>query len=182
MGEHKVLILQSAFIIVSIASFNATGVSITKYATAAQRSTVDTSRTLLIWIVSLCIRWEPFIWQEVVGFLLLVSGTFIYNEIIIVPIGFMSRNTKVERANREAKQGRRGIVDGKDANYVATSPHAAYDNNRNKRAILAKQEGSREGLIEAHEKDKDGNMYINDYTTSNSSSVYTSNSRNTADN
>jgi hypothetical protein len=157
----------------SIASFNATGVSITKYATAAQRSTVDTSRTLLIWIVSLRIGWEPFIWQEVVGFLLLVSGTFIYNEIIIVPIGCMSRNTKAERANREAKAGRR-LVDGKDANYVATSPHAAYDNNRNKRAILAAQEGSRDGLIDQHNKDKDGNMYINDYTTSNSSSVYTS--------
>lgn len=140
--------------------------SITKYATAAQRSTVDTSRTLLIWLVSLRIGWEPFIWQEVVGFLLLVSGTFIYNEIVIVPIEFMSRNTKAARANREAKEGRRELVDGKDANYVATSPHAAYDNNRNKRAILAAQEGSRDGLIDQHNKDKDGNMYINDYTTS----------------
>ena len=86
----------------------------------------------------------------------------------------MSKNTKREIANREAKEGRHGKMDGKDANYVATSPHAAYDNNRNKRAIMAAQEGSREALIEAHGKDKDGNMYINDYTTSNSSSVYTS--------
>lgn len=116
--------------------------------------------------MSLRIGWEPFIWQEVVGFLLLVSGTFIYNEIVIVPIEFMSRNTKAARANREAKEGRRELVDGKDANYVATSPHAAYDNNRNKRAILAAQEGSRDGLIDQHNKDKDGNMYINDYTTS----------------
>jgi len=106
-GAHHVLILQSGFIVVSIASFNATGVSITKYATAAQRSTVDTSRTLLIWIVSLFLKWEPFIWQEVVGFLLLVGGTFIYNEIVVVPIEFMSRNTKKEIANREAKEGRR---------------------------------------------------------------------------
>ena len=141
--------------------------SITKYATAAQRSTVDTSRTLLIWIVSLIIRWEPFIWQEVIGFLLLVGGTFIYNEIIIVPIDFMSVNTKLIRANREAKAGRGAIFDEKDANYIATSPHAGYDNNRNKRAILAKEAGTREGLIDQHQKaDKDGNMYINDYTTS----------------
>lgn len=62
LGAHHVLIFQCLFIVLSIASFNATGVSITKYATAAQRSTVDTSRTLLIWIVSLAIKWEPFIW------------------------------------------------------------------------------------------------------------------------
>ena len=142
LGAHHVLIFQCLFIVLSIASFNATGVAITKYATAAQRSTVDTSRTLLIWIVSLAIKWEPFIWEEVVGFILLVGGTFIYNEIVVVPIGFMSYNTKVEIANREAKSGRRAHQDdGKDANYVATSPHAAYDNNRNKRAIMAAQDG-----------------------------------------
>jgi hypothetical protein len=107
LGAHHVLIFQCLFIVLSIASFNATGVAITKYATAAQRSTVDTSRTLLIWIVSLAIKWEPFIWEEVVGFILLVGGTFIYNEIVVVPIGFMSYNTKVEIANREAKSGRR---------------------------------------------------------------------------
>ena len=73
----------------------------------------------------------------------MVSGTFIYNEIVVVPIGFMSKNTKAEIANREAKEGRRDNMDSKDANYIATSPHAAYDNNRNKRAIMAAQDGSR---------------------------------------
>lgn len=43
-------------IILSISSFNATGVSITKYASAAQRSTVDTCRTLFIWVISLATK------------------------------------------------------------------------------------------------------------------------------
>lgn len=47
------LIGTSLGIIVSIACFNATGVAITKYASAPQRSTVDTSRTLLIWVVQM---------------------------------------------------------------------------------------------------------------------------------
>lgn len=53
MGDNKTLIVQSVGIIISIACFNACGVAITKYASAAQRSTVDTCRTLLIWFVSI---------------------------------------------------------------------------------------------------------------------------------
>jgi hypothetical protein len=91
----------SIFIIISIALFNATGVAITKYASAAQRSTIDTSRTLLIWMVSLGLGWETFLPWELLGFVFLVIGTFIYNEIVVVPIEFMARNTKVEIARRE---------------------------------------------------------------------------------
>lgn len=77
---------------------------ITKFASAAQRSTVDTSRTLIIWIVFLIMGTEKFIWGELVGFALLVAGTLVYNEIIEVPIGFMNRNTKENIAKREAAQ------------------------------------------------------------------------------
>lgn len=90
MSKYHWLILQSVFIILSISMFNATGVAITKYATAAQRSTVDTSRTLLIWIISVFIGWEDFLPLELLGFVFLVAGTLIYNEIITVPIAFMA--------------------------------------------------------------------------------------------
>lgn len=49
-GENPVLIVLSICICFSIASFNAFGVAVTKNASAAQRSTIDTSRTVLIWI------------------------------------------------------------------------------------------------------------------------------------
>jgi len=61
LGEFPILLWMSFGIIVSIAAFNATGVSITKYASAAQRSTIDTSRTLLIWIVSIALGNEDWI-------------------------------------------------------------------------------------------------------------------------
>ena len=141
MGENKILILQSIFIIISIASFNATGVAITKFATAAQRSTVDTSRTLVIWCVSLGLGWEQFLWPELVGFMLLVAGTLIYNEIYIVPIDFMSQNTKLALAAKKANEGRLGagvLDDDQKLNYIATSPGAAYDKNRGLRAIKNK--------------------------------------------
>jgi len=39
--------------------------------------------------------WEKFIWLELIGFVLLVSGTLIFNEIVVVPWEWFSKNTKV---------------------------------------------------------------------------------------
>lgn len=144
-------------IIVSISSFNACGVSITKYASAAQRSTIDTCRTLFIWVISLLVGSETFNWGELFAFFLLVFGTMVYNEIIIVPIDFMRRNTTQYRLARE------GEGDGMDGNrassrksltqdgnmYVATSPHAGYDQGRNVRNIEKKM-NERDNLVHNH--------------------------------
>ena len=91
---HPILIAQSGCNILTIAGFNLTGVMITKYASAAQRSTVDTCRTLIIWCVFLALGKEKFLVGEMFGFALLVLGTLIYNEILEVPFTFMNKNTK----------------------------------------------------------------------------------------
>ena len=88
-------------VLFTIAGFNVTGVMITKYASAAQRSTVDTSRTLIIWIVFIFAGSEHFLWGEMFGFVLLVIGTLVYNEIIEIPIKFMNYNTKANISKRE---------------------------------------------------------------------------------
>jgi hypothetical protein len=74
---------------------------ITKYASAAQRSTVDTCRTLVIWCVFLALGKEKFLVGELFGFGLLVLGTLVYNEIIEIPLTFMRKNTKSNIAKRE---------------------------------------------------------------------------------
>jgi len=134
LGEHPALIAMSVGIIISIGCFNATGVTITKYASSAQRSTVDTCRTLVIWIISIMIGWEDFLALELVGFFMLVGGTLVYNEIVILPCTLFSQNTKKEIAKREGNLD--DFVEGK--NYVNTSPQAAYDQNRMKRNLDAK--------------------------------------------
>ena len=66
-------------------------------------------------------------------------GTLWYNEIIVLPFLGFDENTKKAIAARSAAE-ERGLLDGKsdDGNdYMATSPHAAYDANRMKRAITA---------------------------------------------
>lgn len=66
--------------------FNFFGLSVTRTVSATSRSTIDTSRTLFIWIVSLGLGWETFKWLQVLGFALLVYGTFLFNDLIRPPI------------------------------------------------------------------------------------------------
>ncbi|PWY97202.1 hypothetical protein BCV70DRAFT_203090 [Testicularia cyperi] len=73
----------------TIAFFNFFGLSVTRSVSATARSTIDTCRTLGIWIVSLSLGWETFKLAsgslQVVGFGLLVYGTFLFNGIINPP-------------------------------------------------------------------------------------------------
>jgi hypothetical protein len=100
MGEKPVLIVYTVGIVFSIAFFNATGVAITKYASASNRSTIDTCRTVLIWAVSLIMGTETFHgWLSVAqffAFCLLVFATLIYNEIVVLPIKIFKENTELE--------------------------------------------------------------------------------------
>ncbi|KAI8334769.1 hypothetical protein BC941DRAFT_432126 [Chlamydoabsidia padenii] len=69
----------------SIAFFNWFGLSITHTVSATARSTIDASRTLFIWMVSLYFGWETFSWIQVVGFVVMVTGTFYFNGVLRWP-------------------------------------------------------------------------------------------------
>jgi len=75
--------------ILSIAVFNFAGVSVTKELSATTRMVLDSVRTLVIWVFSYCVGWQKFIGLQFgiqfVGFFFLVSGMFIYNDVLIVP-------------------------------------------------------------------------------------------------
>ena len=119
MAENSAIIWLALGMACSIAIFNVCGIMTTKYASAAQRSTIDTSRTLIIWIMSVALKMESFEWQAIIGFVLLTFGTLLYNEIIILPVLGFDQNTK------EAKKKREGFKsDGAetDAAYMGLSP------------------------------------------------------------
>ncbi|KAJ2656791.1 hypothetical protein IW148_005481 [Coemansia sp. RSA 1199] len=75
----------SIYIMISIALFNYFGLSVTRYLSATSRATIDTCRTLFIWMSSLALGWETFSWIQVIGFAILVYGTFIYNRVVSLP-------------------------------------------------------------------------------------------------
>ncbi|KAE8230955.1 hypothetical protein CF326_g4041 [Tilletia indica] len=76
-------------IMLSIALFNFFGLSVTRSISATARSTIDTSRTIGIWIASLLLGWEVFKplngGLQVLGFVFLVYGTFVFNGIVQPP-------------------------------------------------------------------------------------------------
>ncbi|PWY76319.1 integral membrane protein [Aspergillus heteromorphus CBS 117.55] len=84
---HNRAIATSSFLImISIGGFNFFGLSVTRTVSATSRSTIDTCRTLFIWLVSLALGWESFKWLQVLGFALLVYGTFMFNDIVRPPL------------------------------------------------------------------------------------------------
>ncbi|KAG0283143.1 hypothetical protein BGZ96_012481 [Linnemannia gamsii] len=74
--------IPSIVMLFSISSFNFFGISVTKTICATSRSTIDSCRTLFIWAISLYLGWESFIPLQVLGFALLVYGTFVFNGVI----------------------------------------------------------------------------------------------------
>mmetsp|Transcript_11349 Transcript_11349/g.15267 ORF Transcript_11349/g.15267 Transcript_11349/m.15267 type:complete len:350 (-) Transcript_11349:262-1311(-) len=86
MADNGIIILLSFGIMLSIAAYNVSGITTTKVASAAQRATIDTSRTLTVWLVSLALGLEKdFYWQSIFGFIFLVFGTLVYNEVVVLP-------------------------------------------------------------------------------------------------
>lgn len=85
LTAHRAIAVSSVLIMVSIGGFNFFGLSVTRSVSATSRSTIDTCRTLFIWVISLGLGWESFKWLQVLGFAALVYGTFLFNDIVRPP-------------------------------------------------------------------------------------------------
>ncbi|KAM0334063.1 hypothetical protein ACHAQA_001083 [Verticillium albo-atrum] len=96
MTSDRRIGLSSILIMISIGGFNFFGLSVTRSVSATSRSTIDTCRTLFIWIVSLGLRWETFKWLQVVGFALLVYFTFVFNGIVQPPFKALRPDEEIE--------------------------------------------------------------------------------------
>lgn len=84
-GSH-VIQLAICGTIVSIAFFNFSGISVTKEMSATTRMVLDSIRTLTIWAYGMIVGWETFSALQIVGFIILLSGTFVYNDLIFAPL------------------------------------------------------------------------------------------------
>lgn len=69
--------------VLSIAFFNYAGISVTKEISATTRMVLDSVRTVVIWIFSLAIQWQKFQLLQLGGFIVLLFGMCLYNDIII---------------------------------------------------------------------------------------------------
>ncbi|XP_030638281.1 solute carrier family 35 member F6 [Chanos chanos] len=79
IGHQPLILLALLGNTVSIAFFNFAGISVTKEISATTRMVLDSLRTLVIWVVSLALGWEKFHGLQVLGFIVLLVGTALYN-------------------------------------------------------------------------------------------------------
>lgn len=104
MVSSQPVLWSAAASAVSIALFNGCGLAVTRAISATARSTIDTCRTLGIWVASLLLGWEvlrPLSGSlQMLGFALLVYGTLVFNGIIRPP--------KFVRPNLRSRSGRSG--------------------------------------------------------------------------
>lgn len=82
MIDNKIVLYTSFMIMISISVFNFCGISLTYCLSATSRSTIDTCRTLLVWLISMIIGWESLHSLQLGGFVLLVAGTLAFNGVI----------------------------------------------------------------------------------------------------
>jgi hypothetical protein len=100
LGGNGALLFFCILGVFSIATFNVTGVTVTKYINALARSICDVTRTVIVWIIGILVtvtagankpnyKWELIdgaaISIQLVGFLVLIAGNLIYNRIIRIP-------------------------------------------------------------------------------------------------
>ena len=90
LKNNWTLLFFAILYVVSIGVFNFIAISITKMASASARAIIDTLRTITVWlffilpIVDKCNR-ETFKYLQLIGFIFLILGTLIYNEIFVIP-------------------------------------------------------------------------------------------------
>ncbi|XP_069700753.1 solute carrier family 35 member F6-like [Periplaneta americana] len=77
--NNLLLIVPLIGLIISVAFFNFTGITVTKEFSATTRMVLDSLRTLIIYLFSLAVTWQKFYWLQIPGFILLVFGTLMYN-------------------------------------------------------------------------------------------------------
>ena len=145
MSENGKIIALTFGIMCSIAVFNVCGITTTKYASAAQRSTIDTSRTVLIWIFSVWLGLEKFHGQAISGFVMLIFGTLLYNEILVLPVMGFDKNTKDAIAKREGISS--NATAEENAGYMGLSPGKGHQGGaRNSRNLQAQKQGHYKNL------------------------------------
>ena len=99
--------------VLSIAFFNFSGLTISKNVSSTARTIVDTLRTIVIWLFFLTFPYIPeetketFSWLQLLGFLILILGSLIYNEILVIPFCGCEKNTKEAIKKRQEKQKER---------------------------------------------------------------------------
>lgn len=103
--------------VVSIAAFNYFGIKVTKRLSGAARATIDACRTLFVWVFAVLVGWERLHALQIVGFVVLIAGTSVYNELL--------RTCLPDERERRRRQLREPLLHEGALTWTHQSPAAA---------------------------------------------------------
>ena len=136
MWDNKNLLVVYIFYVVSIALYNIVGINLTKLVSSTARAVVDTVRTVFIWAFFLFFTpvdgtKEDFHVLQFIGFIFLVCGTLVYNEIVTLPFWNLDYYTRVNIAKR-LKENNGGENEAeKDKLYDSSKQSIGSNTNEN---------------------------------------------------
>jgi len=85
LSQNGLLLFSFLLTVFSIAFFNFAGITVTKELSATTRMVLDSVRTLVIWAFSLIVGWQQFQYLQPIGFVVLLAGMCLYNDLLIRP-------------------------------------------------------------------------------------------------
>ena len=130
MGQEPILI----FYVISLAFLNALfgifGTTISKNATSLIRNIINNLKSFLVWLFFLIVPTkisEKWSWLQFIRFILMIVGTVIFNEILIIPFWGFNKNTK-EEINKEDKEENNQIITGQYKDDFSAIENTNTDN------------------------------------------------------
>eukprot|EP00388_Colpodella_angusta_P005587 GDKJ01017189.1.p1 GENE.GDKJ01017189.1~~GDKJ01017189.1.p1 ORF type:complete len:424 (+),score=106.45 GDKJ01017189.1:23-1294(+) len=106
-----------------IAIFNCMSLAVTRLLNSGMRATLDSLRTVVVWIVCCLAGFEKFNAYKIPGFIVLTLCIFIFNDIIVLPMeGWKKVDNKAEEKSKDVEVG----LVGDNLNY-------GYENDEKKR-------------------------------------------------
>jgi drug/metabolite transporter (DMT)-like permease len=136
MWDNKNLLVVYIFYVVSIALYNIVGINLTKLVSSTARAVVDTVRTVFIWAFFLFFTpvdgtKEDFHVLQFIGFIFLVCGTLVYNEIVTLPFWNLDYYTRVNIAKRKKENNGGENEAEKDKLYDSSKQSIGSNTNEN---------------------------------------------------
>ena len=114
IGSNSAIALFWVATMIIIAAFNWSGISTTKHASSLSRSTLQCAKTILVWVCSMILQWETFLWPQLIGFVILAIGTMIYNEVIVIPWCGFKQSIEAKREEKARADKIKESLDNND--------------------------------------------------------------------
>lgn len=99
MLSNLTLLFSAMMFSITIAFYYWGCLTVTKHESAIARSVVDPCRAIFIWFFSIYMGWEVFDTLQFTGFIIQVSGSMIFNELLIPPFFGLDASVLMKRAS-----------------------------------------------------------------------------------